>query len=541
METKSWWVQKNQPPRTGEQALYQCLHQVKTPFCVVDLNGIPAFSQNGAVWINENQKPSQAALPLLARVGALDPQKLGDPDFKSDLGLTHAYVMGAMANGISSVDMVKAAGKAGMLGIFGAAGLSPDKIRDTVQHLKDEMGQKPFGFNLIHSPQSPDLEWKTVEIYRQYQVPCVSASAYLNLTPALVWFRVKGIRQTDAGRIQCASHLLAKVSRVEVARRFMSPPPEKILRQLAAEGRITEQEARLAEKIPMADDITAEADSGGHTDNRPAISLFPTICALRDQICAARGYTRPIRVGLGGGIATPASAAAAFSMGAAYLVTGSVNQACVEAGTSQSVRKMLAEAGQADVTMAPAADMFEMGVKVQVLKRGTLFPFRAAKLYDLYARYEAYEQIPASDRAVLERDILRSGFEEAWQATRAFFETRDPAQIVRAEKDPGHKMALVFRSYLGQSSKWAVCGEASRKIDYQIWCGQAMGAFNEWAGGSFLEKPENRSVVGVALNLLVGAAVLLRANWLRFQGIDPGPAGFRFSPKTLEEIRRLTV
>ena len=31
----------------------------------------------------------------------------------------------------------------------------------------------------------------------------------------------------------------------------------------------------------------------------------------------------------------------------------------------------------ADVSMAPAADMFEMGVQLQVLKRGTLFPMQA--------------------------------------------------------------------------------------------------------------------------------------------------------------------
>ena len=48
-------------------------------------------------------------------------------------------------------------------------------------------------------------------------------------------------------------------------------------------------------------------------------------------------------------------------------------------------------------------------------------------------------------------------------------------------------MALVFRWYLGQSSRWANAGEPTRKLDYQVWCGPAMGAFNEWAKGSFLE------------------------------------------------------
>ncbi|PIW63397.1 MAG: 2-nitropropane dioxygenase, partial [Candidatus Omnitrophica bacterium CG12_big_fil_rev_8_21_14_0_65_50_5] len=78
---------------------------------------------------------------------------------------------------------------------------------------------------------------------------------------------------------------------------------------------------------------------------------------------------------------------AAFMMGAAYIVTGSVNQACVESGTSDIVRKLLAGAEQADVAMAAAADMFEMGVKVQILKRGTMFAMRSNKLYEYYRAY----------------------------------------------------------------------------------------------------------------------------------------------------------
>jgi trans-AT polyketide synthase, acyltransferase and oxidoreductase domains len=84
-------------------------------------------------------------------------------------------------------------------------------------------------------------------------------------------------------------------------------------------------------------------------------------------------------VGLAGGIATPESAAAAFAMGAAYILTGSINQSCVEAGISQEVKQLLCQVEQADVAMAPAADMFEIGARVQVLKRGTLFALRAEK------------------------------------------------------------------------------------------------------------------------------------------------------------------
>jgi hypothetical protein len=92
--------------------------------------------------------------------------------------------------------------------------------------------------------------------------------------------------------------------------------------------------------------------------------------------------------------------------------------------------------------------------------------------------------------------------------------------VERAERDAKHKMALVFRSYLGLSSRWANAGDPERVLDYQVWCGPAMGAFNEWTKGSWLEKVENRRVAEIGLNLLHGAAVQLRGLALRNQGIS---------------------
>jgi trans-AT polyketide synthase/acyltransferase/oxidoreductase domain-containing protein len=98
-------------------------------------------------------------------------------------------------------------------------------------------------------------------------------------------------------------------------------------------------------------------------------------------------------------------------------------------------------------------------------------------------------------------------------------------------------MALVFRSYLGQSSNWANSGEPSRKIDYQIWCGPAMGAFNDWVRGSFMEQPQNRRTVTVAMNLLYGACVLTRAQWLSIQGIELPQGIGRVAPLPLDSIK----
>jgi PfaD family protein len=464
-------------------------------------------------------EPAEGALPLLGHVMPLFPRQLGDREFCDELGIRYPYVGGSMAKGISSAAMVEELGRGGMLGFFGAAGLPFHEVEAAIDRLKNSLGETPFGFNLIHSPHEPDLEEALVTLYLNKGVNLIEASAFLSLSLTLVRYRVHGIRRLADGSIHAPNRIMAKVSREELAARFFSPPPEKLLRELVTRGEITPEQAELAGQIPMAQYVTAEADSGGHTDNRPAISLFPTIHSLARRLEKEFGYPCRLKVGLGGGISTPASAAAAFSMGADYIVTGSVNQACVESGTSDTVREMLTETRQADVTMAPAADMFEMGVTVQVLKRGTMFPMRAARLYEIYRSCASLEEIPPQEREKLEKTMFLAPLEDIWRDTRAYFLKRDPKQVERAERDPKHRMALVFRWYLGQAAHWAKDGNPARKMDYQVWAGPAMGAFNEWAAGSFLAKAEQRRVVTVARNILYGASVLYRAAMLRSQGI----------------------
>ena len=519
MAVHGYWKPDQQLPKTGAPALLQALHHLSRPLIVVDMDGRIAVAHDGVATVGGCKPPTRDSYRLLGWSPPLTPESLGDPNFKADHGLRYAYICGAMANGITSTTMVSAAGRAGMIGFFGAGGLTIDQIEGAIHTLGSRLGNIPYGFNLIHSPNDMLLEQKTVDLYLAKGIHLVSASAYLDLTLPLVQYRVHGIHRNTEGAIVCPNRIIAKVSREEIARKFFSPPPEKHLRQLLEKGIINHEQASLARQVPMAQDLTAEADSGGHTDNRPALGLFPTMKALRDEMAIEHNYSEALRVGLAGGIATPESAAAAFAMGAAYILTGSVNQACVEADTSSLVKKMLSEARQADVIMAPAADMFEMGVKVQVLKRGTMFSMRGSKLYDIYRTYDRFEDVPAGQRKLVEETFLKCSFQQEWENTRAFFIQRDPSQIDRAEKDPKHQMALVFRSYLGRAALWAKSGVSDRAIDYQIWCGPAMGAFNEWVKGSFLEQPQNRKTVTVARNLLFGAAVIRRLNTLKDQGV----------------------
>ena len=499
------------------QAIGSALRTINRPLYVIEQDGkIGLISAD----CEEQAFRKQAGANFITSVPAVPIEDLGEAGFKKTYRVRCAYYSGSMANGIASVEMVVALGKAGLLASFGAAGLARPRLESAIQSIQAALPDGPYAANLIHSPSEDALERNAVEVYLQHGVQVVEASAFIDLTPSIVYYRAAGLSQSGDGEVQIANHVIAKLSRREVATKFMQPAPENILEQLVSEGRITPQQAGLAKQVPMADDITVEADSGGHTDNRPLVCLLPTMLALRDEIQAKYNYPVPVRVGAAGGISTPASALAAFMMGAAYIVTGSVNQSCVEAGASEHSRQLLAQASMADVAMAPSADMFEMGVKVQVLKHGTLFPMRAQKLYDLYSRFDSIDQIPADEREKLEKQVFKRDITSIWQDTVKFFSERDPAQIERAQNNPKRKMALIFRWYLGLASRWSNSGEKGREMDYQIWCGPAMGSFNDWVRGTYLAEPENRRVADVALQILTGAACQYRLQILKLQGLQ---------------------
>ncbi|MCC5622771.1 PfaD family polyunsaturated fatty acid/polyketide biosynthesis protein [Nostoc sp. CHAB 5715] len=493
-------------------------------YVIQDQNRVGIANQGNFYDPNNSQSEK---LETLMVVPPLPPQQLGDRDFLAFHGVKYAYMAGAMAGGIASAELVIALGKAGILGSFGAAGLVPSRIEAAINQIQQALPQGPYAFNLIHSPSEEALERRAVDLYLKHGVRTVEASAFLDLTPHIVYYRAAGLSLNASGQIEVKNKIIAKISRQEVATKFLQPAPRKILQQLVEQQLITELQATLAEKVPIADDITTEADSGGHTDNRPLVCLLPAILVLRDQMQQKYRYDKQVRIGAAGGIATPESALAAFMMGASYIVTGSINQSCVEAGTSVHTKNLLAQASMADVIMAPSADMFEMGVKVQLLKRGTLFPMRAQKLYDLYRSYNSIDEIPLEERQKLEEQVFGRNLEAIWQDTVAFFTERDPEQITRANDNPKRKMALIFRWYLGLSSRWSSSGEKGREIDYQIWCGPAIGAFNEWVKESYLAESNARHVVDVAHHIMTGAAYLYRLQSLKFQGLQM-PAHYRY-------------
>jgi PfaD family protein len=508
-----------------------CLRHVREPLHIV---GWPDGGPRGVALGGQAAGYRADGCRTLGTLPPLYPEWLGDRDFGEVHGVRFPYVAGEMARGIATTRMVIAMARAEMLGMFGAAGLDAPAIERAVRELSGALGaDRPWGVNLIYSPAEPALEERTADLLLRGGVPIISASAYMDITAPLARCAVAGLRLDQAGRIVRPVRIFAKVSRPEVAEKFMSPAPAGLLAALVARGQLTQDEALLAARVPVAEDVTVEADSGGHTDNQPLGAMLPAILALRDAAVARYGYRRRIRVGAAGGLGSPQAVAGAFALGAAYVLTGSVNQLAVESGVSDDARALLAQADLADVMMAPAADMFEMGVQVQVLRRGTMFGPRARRLYEIYREYASVEELPADVRGALEREVLRATLDEVWAQTASFWQQRDPAQLARAAQDARHRMALMFRWYLGSSSRWAVEGNTARRADYQLWAGPAVGAFNRWTAGSFLAEPGERTVTQIALNLLEGAAVITRAHQARTCGVPVPAQAFTFVPRRL--------
>ncbi|MFN6498150.1 MAG: PfaD family polyunsaturated fatty acid/polyketide biosynthesis protein [Nostoc sp. DedQUE01] len=502
----------------NETGIKSKLLNLDKPCYIIRVEGKIGATNEGYPYSYNHEKAQQAE--ILIAVPPISTQQLGDPNFLNFHGVKYAYATGAMAQGIASEELVIALGKERILSSFGAGGLSPARVEAAINRIQQALPQGPYAFNLLHSPSEPAIERGVVDLYLKYQVRTIEASAFLDLTDNIIYYRAAGLSLNAANQIEIKNKIIAKISRREVAIKFLQPAPTKILKQLVDQGLISELQASLAEKIPVADDITVEADSGGHTDNRPLVCLLPSILELRDEIQKKYSYEKPVRVGVAGGIATPQSALAAFMMGAAYVVTGSINQSCVEAGTSEHTKHLLAQAEMADMMMAPAADMFEMGVKLQVLKRGTLFPLRAQKLFELYKNYESIADIPLAEREKLEKQILRKSLEAVWEETVTYLSQRNPEKLSKAVNNPKLKMALIFRWYLGLSSRWSNFGEKGREMDYQIWCGPAMGSFNDWVRGSYLSDSKNRHVVDVANHIMTGAAFLYRIQSFKIQGLQ---------------------
>ncbi len=441
---------------------------------------------------------SSASRPSRSRQDAL-----GSKAFCDEYRVRMAYAAGSMYRGIASEALVTRMARAGLLSFFGTAGLPVARVREAIATLRAALSEgQTFGMNLLNTASESAL----VDLYLEQGIDLVEASAYVQLSDPIVRYRALGLKHRPNGELVASNRVIAKVSRAEVAELFLRPPPEAVLRRLVETKQLDTVQAALAARVPMADDICVEADSGGHTDGGALIVLLPMMLRLRDRIARELGLARRVRVGAAGGIGTSEAVLAAFLLGADFVLTGSINQCSVQAAQSEAVKDMLQSMDVHDTDYAPAGDMFELGAQIQVLKRGVFFPARANRLLDLYRNFPSLDAIDEKVRAQLEKSYFHRSFEQVFEEVKRY---RSPQDIERAERDPRVKMAMVFKWYFAHTSDLAVRGVVEHRVNFQVHCGPALGAFNNSVRGTELEDWRARNVDEIAERLMRGAAALL--------------------------------
>ena len=466
------------------------------------------FLEVGSSILSKMVKDIKAHNP--SNLGSINPAKSNflsenTQTFKERVGVKYAYVAGSMYRGIASPNLVIRMAKSGFLSFYGIGGLDKQTIAAGIQRIQESLRpNQPFGVNFLANYAASESEFETIELLLKYGIQNIEASAFLTVSPALAYFAIKGLyRDSQSNKVRSSHRVFTKVSRLETAKIFMTPPPEHIIQRLLKLGKINLEEASLAKEHPISNFICVEGDSGGHTDRKPLGPLLISVNSFRESINKLGTYSDPILIGAAGGIGDPVTMANALILGADFVLTGSINQCSIESGTSDPVKELLSHMGVGDTTYTIAGDMFEMGGIIQTLKRGVLFPIRATTLHSIYTLFEDLNDIPDRIKRMLENQFFQLSFQEIIEELGSYYSNK---------RTPKEKMAAVFKWYLRASNIWAIEGNLERISDFQIHTGPALGLFNQWVKGTSLENWRNRHVDEIALTLMEESDIKMRRN-----------------------------
>lgn len=432
---------------------------------------------------------------------------LGNSEFIEEYGLKYAYVVGPMCNGISSVQLIEKAAKSGLLAYYATEGLTKDKIVEDIAKLNDSLkGQHKYGVAISMDYMHAMKEIEMFSLIQKHDVTMVQLSGYISVSESIIRFKAAGVYK-DGDTIKTRNRIMVKLSRPEVAITFLKSAPNDMIEKLFSEGKITALEAEFLRNTPLADAICVETNSAGKTDNATAFSTYPSILRMKNRIMEEYKYNKDVYVGYAGSIGSPEAIVAAFVMGADFIMTGSINQCCVEAGTSDKVKDMLQEANIQDTDYIPSGDNYDFVTKTQVLKKGVLFHVRANKLYEIYKMYPSIDDIDITLKRQIEQQFFSMSLDDVYR----IIEPRLlEVQLKKAEKMSKYKMALIFNYYYVLSMEKALKGKVSEEVNYLVHCSVAMGAFNLYVKDTKLEKWKFRYVDEIAIMLMEGAETMLK-------------------------------
>src|SRR5918996_2367180 len=105
-----------------------------------------------------------------------------------------------MGNGIASEEWVIRLARAGILGFFGAGGLPTARTASAIKRIRAAIAPgQTFGINFLHNPVLPALEDELIDLLLAEKIRHVEASAFIRATPALIRYRLTGLRLRPDG------------------------------------------------------------------------------------------------------------------------------------------------------------------------------------------------------------------------------------------------------------------------------------------------------------------------------------------------------
>ena len=260
-------------------------------------------------------------------------------------------------------DVVAAVSRAGGLGVLGAVAHTPEQLEIDLQWIEDEVGDKPYGVDLIvpakyagdegggyslaDVAQLIPAEAKAFvdDILARYDVPALPPPSEQEQEAMAARARAGTTRAAPFSANSAVPQLeIALAHRTAFVANALGPPPAFLIDRVKEEGRLVGAlagKAVHAERHVQAgvDVIIAQgSEAGGHTGEIGSMVLIPEVV---DAVA-------PVPVLGAGGIGRGRQMAAAMALGAAGVWCGSVWLTTDEAETHPVVKEKMLAATSAD-------------------------------------------------------------------------------------------------------------------------------------------------------------------------------------------------
>ena len=251
-------------------------------------------------------------------------------------------------------DVIAAASNAGAIGMLGATALEPDELRSDIRWIRERIGDKPFGVDLI-VPASfvegnrEDLESMIPQEHRDF----VEAMQRDNDIPAAKEDAEEGIRADLLKRVAGQVDVILE-ERVPIFASGLGSPAFMMDRAKEVGTRVwglvgLARQARRELDAGVEVIIAQGGDSGGHSGRIGTFSLVPEV------VKAAREIRPETLVLAAGGVTTGAHVAGAIALGADGVWCGTIWQATNESDTEMFLKEKLVGALQEDAVQSRAS------------------------------------------------------------------------------------------------------------------------------------------------------------------------------------------